>query len=547
MHAALMASDTQQTSDTVERLRPALLESEARNEAQHKIILEQREEIRELKKQVAFLTKEVERLLAGHKGRPLSDEGQLSLFGEAEQEDEASDSSEDPALAHANEAPDGETAGDAIKKRCKPARPSRKLNTDALEREKRTHELPEEERICPITGIKLVPVGVKIKEELDFTPAKLKIIEHHQVEYGSSSEVAEERQVETVTAEMPPRPLEGCKVGAGLLAQILMQKYQFHLPLYRQEEVFQEAGLWIPRQTLCDWVLAAAFELGPIRDELMRQIRAGPIMQLDDTPVKCKGPKGSGYFQAYLWTLVNPEVAGVVYQFTSGRSSALIAPLLGSFEGYLVGDGYSGNFAATKDLDGLVLHGGCWAHTLRKFRDATKEASKMAKLYMSDIRELYDLEDEANDQGMSAEQRVDHRQSRARPILARILRRTRGWKDIFSSSGKMGEAIKYLRNQWKTLKCFLLDGRIPLDNNACERAIRPIAIGRKNWLFAGSVRGGEAAAIMYSLVESCRQAQISPWAYLKDVLERLSTHPASEIADLVPARWAELRELSKSA
>ena len=540
-----MASLTQSASSDSQLAVAALRERDATIEAQRQTILGLREEVKTLKQDLALLSGEVKRLLGTRKHGHLIDEGQLTLFGDATSDVLAGEDESMPE--HLGEAPDGETADDPIKKRNKPKRPARKIDTDALPRDTVVHDLPPDQRICPDTGLPLVAVGVKVTEEIDYTPAQLRVIEHHQTEYGPAPEVAKERHVDSILAPLPPRPLEGCKASAGLLAQILLQKYGQHLPLYRQEEIFQQAGLWIPRQTLCDWVLGVAFELRPIADELMRQIRAGPLLQLDDTPVKCRGPKGSGYFQAYLWTYVNPEVDGVAYHFTPGRAAALIEPVIQGLNGYLIGDGYSGHFAAARNVGGDILHGGCWAHVLRKYKDAKKEGGRMAQLFMSDISALYDIEDEATAAGMSAEERVRYRREKARGVLAQLLRRTRGWKDVFDSSGKMGEAIKYMLNQWESLKCFLLDGRVPLDNNACERAIRPIALGRKNWMFAGSERGGEAAAVAYTLITSCRQAGIDPWEYLRDVMIRVATHPASKIDELVPARWAALRSAATDA
>ena len=388
----------------------------------------------------------------------------------------------------------------------------------------------------------LVPIGEKVFEELEYAPAQLSVIEHHQVKYGLAPEVAAERQIAPVVTPMPARALENCTASASLLAQILVQKYEFHLPLYRQEEVFQQAGLWIPRQTMCDWVLRCAFALQPIADELMRQIGAGPVMGLDDTRLKCRGEKGSGYFQAYLWTFTNPDVLGAVFRFTPGRSADQLQPHLeGVRARYLIGDAYAGNAAAARGADLDVAHGFCWAHVLRYFEEAQKEGGQTARLFLRDIGALYAIEKDAGDSKLDAPARLDMRRAQARPILARIFGRTLAWKEAFSSSGKMGKAIKYLRNGREALKCFLLDGRVPLDNNACENAIRPVAIGRKNFLFAGSVRGGEAAAIVYSVIESCRCADVDRWEYLRDILVRVATHPASRIADLVPARWAEIR------
>ncbi|MCP4037308.1 MAG: IS66 family transposase [bacterium] len=474
------------SSDTL-LLVAALRERDALIEAQRLTIIAQRDEIERQGKELALLQREVKRLLSHRKDDHLIAEGQLTLFGDdAAQTDEV-------VPEHISEAPDGETPEDSIKNRHKPKRRSRKVDLSALPRETVTHELAENERVCPTTGLPLIAVGEKVFEEIDFTPAQIRVIEHHRIEYGLAPQDAQERHVVPIVAPGPPRPLEGCKASAGLLAQILVQKYLFHLPLYRQEEVFQQAGLSIPRQTLCDWVMGAAFQLRPVVEEMMRQIRAGPVLQLDDTPVKCRGAKGSGYYRAYLWTLVNPEANGVVYRFTPGRAAKEIEPLIEGLEGYLVGDGYAGHFAAAKEVDGIIGHGGCWAHVFRKYRDAKKEGGRMAGMFMSDIAKLFTIEDKAKDAKMGAEARRTLRVEEGRPILARLLRRTRGWEDVFSTSGKMGTAIKYMRNQWKTLKCFLEDGRVPIHNNACELAIRTIAVGRRNWLFAGSERGGEAA------------------------------------------------------
>jgi len=521
-----------------------LAERDATIETQQAQNNDQRAEIAQLKADLALLSAQVKRLLANTGRNSLLAEGQLNLFGGNPTEEESEVESKPE---HLNEAPDGETPTDSIKRRNKPKRPARKLDMSALAREKVTHELPEDERICPVTGVALVPVGTKVTEELEYFAAELRVIEHHQVEYGPSPEVAKERQINPFLAPLPPSPLEGCKAGPQLLAQLLVQKYMFHLPLYRQEEVFQQAGLWIPRQTLCDWVMGTAFQLKPIVNEILSQLRAGPVFQLDDTPVKCRGPKGSGYFQGYLWTFANPQVGGVVFKFTPGRAAKLIEPFLEGLDGYLVGDGYAAHFAAAREVKGDIAHGGCWAHALRKFRDALKESANMSHLYMSDIKALYLIEDEANERKLDFEQRRALRQEKAPAILARMMQRTEGWEDLYSTCGKMGEAIKYLRNQWEHLSCFLKDGRVPLDNNACERAIRPVAVGRRNWLFAGSERGGEAAAICYSIIGSCKAAGIDPFEYIADVLIKVATYPASKIADLVPARWAELRQTVEQA
>jgi len=326
-----------------------------------------------------------------------------------------------------------------------------------------------------------------------------------------------------------------------------VQKYANHLPLYRQEQIFARDGLRLPRQTLCDWTLGGAEVLRPIAEFLMAKIRAGPVMQLDDTPVMCQGGRGEKNFQAYLWTFVNPEVGGVAYRFTSGRASDLLAMELSDFEGTLVGDGYGGNRAAARKVAGTIVLAGCWAHTTRKFRDAMSEAPGMAQLFRDDIKRLYAVEHEADEAELVPEARVALRREKSRSILAALFARARRLRDEYSDAGDMAKAIGYIINQRKPLRRFLEDARIPLDNNACERAIRPIAIGRRNWLFAGSLRGGRAAAVVYTLIQCCRAANVDMVSYLADVLVRVATHPASKVDELLPENWAATVQASTYA
>jgi transposase len=479
-------------------------------------------------------------LLSGRARTPLISEGQGALFPELEsskpQDVSPSDSDE--------ENPDESSDDEEGEQRCGKSKKGKwsrgqEVDTAMLPHEDRVHELPEEERVCPDTGLPLVPVGEKIFEEIEYQRARLVVIRHRQVIYGLAPEQAEEFQVEPLVAPMPPRPLENCAAGAMLLAWLLVQKYANHLPLYRQEEIFARDGLRLSRSTLCDWVMGAAFALRPIADCLMRKIRAGPIMQLDDTPVKCQAGRGQKHFQGYLWTFVNPEVSGVVYRFTKGRASDLIASELRGFSGFLVGDGYQGNKAAADKVDGEIVMTGCWAHSTRKFRDALCEVPGTARLFQLDIKGLYAVEEEANNAELDPDARLELRHRKSRAILARILARARRLRDEFSDSGKMAEAMKYLLNQRKPLRRFLEDGRVPVDNNRCERSIRPIAIGRRNWLFAGSIRGGEAAAVIYTLIESCRIAKVDCVNYLADVLVRVATHPANRVEDLLPENWTK--------
>jgi transposase len=444
----------------------------------------------------------------------------------------------EPTPAHVDEAPDGETERDRIKKKDKPKNAARKLDLSNLPVEHVHHELEAEKRICPVTGKLLVPVGEKLEEEVEYQPGSIKRIVHHHVVYGLSDEDRGERQAPERIAPGPARPLEGSVAGPMLLALLLAHKFVYHLPLYRQESMFERMGLRLPRQTMCDWVLGAAAALGPIQQALRRMILATGVVQIDDTPVKCQGPKGQGVFQARLWTVTSPLVEGVAYEFTESRSHEAILEVLGDFEhGVLVGDGYPAYETVARKRPGIKL-AGCWAHALRYFKDAMKDAPLDAVRVMTAIAKLFEVEEETKD--LAPEERLEVRKKEAPFYLEAVDGIIEGWRDRYSEAGKMGEACKYRENQAEALKVFLEDGRVPIHNNACERSIRPIAVGRKNWLFAGSVRGGKAAATIYTLVECCKLTGVDPAAYLADVLVRVATHPASRVEELLPANWKRL-------
>jgi len=496
-------------------------------------------QIKKLASDLAVLQQAVKEMLARRGGGQRVPEGQGLLFPAAALE---APKAEAPAVDN-NEADDGtgedtDTARPA-KKKGTPRKPC-KIDTTGLPSEDRLHDVPEAQRVDAATGKPLVQIGEKLFEELDYQRAQLRVIRHRQPIYGLPPEEAKQRDVAPVMADLPPRPLERCAASANLLAWLLTQKFANHLPLYRQEQIFGRDGLRLPRQTLCDWTLASAEALRPIVDRLLQLICSGVVLQLDDTPVMCQAGRGEPNFQAYLWTFVNPQVKAAVYRFTAGRASQLLADEIGGFRGMLVGDGYSGNSAAANKVAGDIVIAGCWAHVNRKLRDAEKEAPATAKLLRDDIHKLYEIEREADEQKLDREGRMALRRQKARPILAAIFSRTRRLQSQFSDAGLMAKALGYLRNQRKALRQFLREGLAPIDNNACERSIRPIAIGRRNWLFAGSLRGGRAAAIIYTLIECCRLANVDMVAYLADVLVRVASHPANRIDELLPANWVRV-------
>jgi len=501
-------------------------------------IRDQARRIAELEKDVATLKSLVEKLLAQRGGHTHETPGQGNLFtGPVAKVESAT-----PSTEVAAEPDDGSSAAaapaPATKKKGTSRRPG-KIDTAGLPRVDVLHDVPLEQRVDPVTGKQLVPTGEHVFEELDYQRPRLVVKCHRRPIYGLPPEEAAHRTLAPVTADLPPRPLEGCAASPMLLAWMIVQKYGNHLPLYRLEEIFARDGLRLPRQTMCDWTLLAAEALKPIVDRMLEIVCSGVVLQIDDTPVMCQAGRGEPNFQAYLWTFVSPQHAGVVYRFTAGRASQLLADEMRGFRGMLVGDGFSGNSAAANKVAPSIVVAGCWAHVIRKFRDAEKEAPGTSELLCNNVQRLYEVEHEADELQLDREARVALRRQKSRPILAEIFSRVRRLQPQFSEAGLMGKALAYVRNQRAALRQFLYEGLAPIDNNACERSIRPIAIGRNNWLFAGSMRGGRAAAVLYTLIESCKLVGVDVLGYLADVLVRVATHPASRIDELLPANWAK--------
>lgn len=502
---------------------------------------QQEDTIAELRATLQQLKATLEHLLESRRRPELVDPNQGLLFADpiAAPCDESTAEQEKPAP----EPPP--------KKPRKPASPSRRVADESnLRREIVRSELPSDQRRCPSTGVELVEVGVKVSKEIDYRRGELVVIEHHQVIYGPPPEIAAERSIEPLLAPAPPVAVEGVTATANLLAWLIYQKYVLHLPLYRLEQVFGELGLRLARTTLSDWVQKVAFALRLVRDEIQRQVRAGPVLSFDDTVTECfVVNEASGrrkLKQARLWVFVNPEVPGVVFRFTTGRGADDLASVLSTPETptsvkVILSDGLAVNRAGALGAGLQVVHAGCWAHALRKFRDAKDEGPAMAKLFLDGIDKIYDVEAKGKAEGLAPTELLALRRREAMPLVVDLLRMTSGWRKKYSLKGKMAEAMRYLRSQRRSLLTFLRDGRVPIDNNACERAIRPIAIGRNNWLFAGSEDGGETAAILYTIVESARASGVDPQDYLLAVLRRIGTHPASRVSELTP--WAMAAEL----
>lgn len=484
----------------------------------------------------------VRQLCGGRRFRLTSDANQLSIFDDPVVlgNDDPDDDEPDPDEGSGDE-DDAKGSNDSDPKDPKdPKNPPRRLDTSRLPRIEKIYEEPESERICPVTGVLLVEDGEKVTYEVAYTRGSCHLIVHRRITYALPADVATERRGSKLIAHGPIRAVEGCLAHPSLLSWISVQRFDHHLPYDRQRRILDHEGLPVSRQTLTEWTLQSGEALEPIAAALARQIRAGPVLQIDDTPVRSlKSIKK----QAYFWVTANPEVSGVAFTYTMGRDSDGMVPIIGrGFGGWLVGDGYSGNKTAAEKAKGHATLCGCWAHALRKFRDAEPAGKQLSQLMVGLIQQLFEVEADAEKHGLDAEQRRALRERRSRPILEKILRQGERCFGALREAGALSKAWAYLRNQWTALGRFLEDGRIPIHNNACELAIRPLAVGRRNWLFTGSPRGGDAAAVLLTLVSSCRLAGVDPYGYLEDVLVRIATPGgARSAADLVPARWKQLR------
>jgi transposase len=377
-------------------------------------------------------------------------------------------------------------------------------------------------------------MGEEIREQLEFIPASLVVIEHVRPKY-----VCTACEAHVVIAERLPEPIEKGLLGPGLLAQVIISKYADHLPLYRQEGIFRRFGVDLPRQTTCDWMQVCAELLEPLWKELLRRIKLAAVIQTDDTPVTVLGGPG-GTHQGRLWTYLGDRAhPGVVFDYTPDHSGAGPERILQGFRGYLQADafpGYEGLFAS-----GAITEVGCWMHARRKFYEARTSDPVRAHQVLAWISQLYDVERDAKKAGLDDVARQDLRDRRARPILEAIGCWLEAERLRVLPKSPISEAITYASNQWTALNRYLEAGFLEIDNGGSERALRPVAVGRSNWLFLGSDRGGRTAAILMSLCATCKQLGVDVLAYLRDVLDRLSTHPQSRIGELLPDRWQELR------
>ena len=394
-----------------------------------------------------------------------------------------------------------------------------------------TERIEPQEKVCPHCGKAKCEIGCEKSERYEYIPAK--IIRHELIRPKLACPCG---KAGVSIAPLPPTVVAQGQPGASLVAHVLLSKFVDHLPLYRQQQQFERLGVNFPKSTLGDWVEQGALWLQPIVREMKKQLLQSDYVQVDETPVRVQDPDVSGKCATgWLWVLGAPH-NDVVFEFHPGRGKEFAQQLLGGFKGYLQRDGYGVYGSLARDHLELVPVG-CWAHARRKFVDALEDQPDQAMPLVNEVRKLYIVERHARDECLGAEQRYQLRQQLSLPILKRLQPMLQSAQERVLPQSPLGKAARYCLAEWEALKRYLLDGRLEIDNNLTENAIRPSAVGKKNWLFIGHPEAGWRSAVIYSIVVSCRRRHIEPWDYLRDVLTRLPAMRQSEISCLLPASW----------
>ena len=379
-------------------------------------------------------------------------------------------------------------------------------------------------------GCQLKRIGQDVSEKLDYTPGVFTVEQHIRGKWACAN-------CETlIQAPVPAQIIDKGIPTAGLLAQVLVAKYSDHLPLYRQERIFGRAGVALPRSTLAQWVGICGVQLQPLVDALKTEILHYSVLHADETLVEMLKPGNKKTHRAYLWAYAPgafEDLKAVVFDFCESRAGEHARAFLGEWRGSLVCDDYAGYKAGF--VSGIT-EAGCMAHARRKFFDLHVAAkSQIAGQACTYISQLYDVERDARH--LLPAERLQIRQRQSKPLAEAFKQWMLLQRQKITDGTATAKALDYSLKRWGALTQFLDDGRLPIDNNWIENQIRPIAIGRNNWLFAGSLRAGQRAAAVMSLIQSAKLNGHDPYAYLKDVLTRLPTQKNSQIEELLPHRW----------
>jgi transposase len=391
------------------------------------------------------------------------------------------------------------------------------------------HDVPAEAKICDC-GREKVHIGDDVTEQVDLEPPKITVYRHIYLKYACPC------CKNGVTSAPPaPSPIERGMAGPGLLAYVFVNKFAIHLPTYRQQDLLTHHGFFVARSTLCDWLAQCARGLRPLVDLMQERALMSLVLNADETPVGVLDPTRdstrTGYFWVYVGDDSNPYT---VYDYRDSRSRDGPARILKNFRGYLQTDAYASYESVVLESAGRIIPVGCWAHARREFFDARLNQGYESHYVLSLVGQLYDIEDEAR--LLSPEARQAARRERSVPILDRLEKFLREQKGSALPKSQYGKAVGYALNHWPELRRFTENGNLEIDNNIAERTMRLCAIGRKNWLFVGSDRGGETAATCFSILAGAKRHRIEPFAYVRDLLVRIS-RGEPDWSSLLPDAW----------
>jgi transposase len=398
------------------------------------------------------------------------------------------------------------------------------------------HRLDVEDKSCDACGKELACIGEDSTERLDYRPASLLVNQYVRPKYACGDNGCDGCGVKQ--HEPAAGPIDRCLADSGLLAHIIEEKYEHHNPLYRQQIRYDRGVLELNRTTMAEWMGRCAEVLKPLYEVMVEEALSYDIVLNDDTPVEMLEPGLGKTRTARLWCTVGGEDQRyTLYNFTLGRGRDGPSGFFETYKGYFVSDAYGG-YEELLQREG-IRSVGCWTHARRYFKKAQDSAPQAASEMLVLIAQLYRIEHQAKVLDAAERLRIRHEQS------LRQLEKIREWllnnRQKHLPQSPMGQAIAYTLKIWDRLCVYTEDGRLPIDNNVTENAIRPIALGRKNWLFVGSENGGHTAAMLMSFCTTCRKLKIDTWEYLRDVLQRINDHPMSRIRELLPDQWQQLR------
>jgi transposase len=421
----------------------------------------------------------------------------------------------------------------------------------AQNRPRLPENLPVVEEVIDPDAVKAQPeawrcIGQEVSESLDYEPGRFlrrRLIRRKYVPRSQPEQPP-------VIAALPPCLQERGLAAPGLLAHVLVSKYCDHLPLYRQEHIYkQRYSVALPRQTLARWVELAADWLRPVYEQVRTGVMGGGYVQVDETPIGYLEPGHGQTRQGYFWTCSRPR-GDVVYRWETSRSADCLDKLIPlNFKGIVQCDGYSAYRAFAARRHGQVQLSGCWSHVRRKFFDALEQSPRPAAWILGQIQQLYAVEAALRQQRAGPRLRAAQRAWQSQPVIQRLGKALLALKAShrYLPQSLLGQALDYAVGQWPTLAVYLDQGQTEIDNNLVENAIRPTAVGKKNWLFVGEAGAGQRGAIIYTLIESCRRRGLDPYAYLCQVLTRLPHMTNRHIAEVTPEAWAKSLKASQKA